>query len=118
MLARTLVHPRIRSPQPFQHVLLHRDHFSAHRLTPVKRAQFYLRVAVEKERYRIAVPAASVDHPMRGALVDAFGPHREHVADIDNVGVWVRRHGMPGAGALLEDFKTARGILKEEGNCS
>ncbi|MNN14457.1 hypothetical protein D3C81_1275200 [compost metagenome] len=44
------------------------------------------RVAGEEERYRIALPARAVDHPVQRGDVAVIGPAREQVTDIDDEG--------------------------------
>lgn len=110
--------PRVRGAQPLQHVLLDGDDAAAGGLAAVKGPQLDLGVAVEEEGDRVPVAAAAVDDAVHGALVDALGPQREHVADVDDVGVRVGRHGVPRARRVVEDLETAGRVLEEEGDGS
>lgn len=112
------LYPRIRRPQPFQHMLLNRNHLLtvATTITPVKRPQLNLCIAVKEEGHRVAVVPTRVDDPVRGTLVDASCPEGEHVTDIDDVCVGVGRYGMPCVSCIVEDLEAAGYVLEEEGD--
>lgn len=106
----------VRGAEALEQVLLDGDDAAAGGLAAVEGAELGLGVAVEEEGDRVAVGAARVDDAVQGALVDALGPQREHVADVDDVGVRVRGDGVPGARRLVEDLEAAGGVLEEEGD--
>lgn len=113
-LTRTPLDPSIRGPQPLEHVVLDGEDLAADGLAAVEGLQLDLGVAVEEEGHRVPVPAALVDDPVHGALVDAVGPQRQHVPDVDDVCVRVGRHGVPRARVLVQDLEAARGVLQEQ----
>lgn len=97
----------VRPPQALEHVLLNGDDPPADGLAAVKGGQLGLGVAVEEERDRVAVSPARVDDAVHGAAVDALCPEGEHVADVDDVGVAVGRHGVPGLRVRVLDLQAA-----------
>lgn len=99
-------------------MLLDGDDAAADGLAAVKGPQLGLGVAVEEEGHRVAVTAAGVDDPVHRAAVDALCPQRQHVADVDHVGVAVGGHLVPRLRVRVLHLQSAGCVLEEEGDCA
>jgi hypothetical protein len=71
-------------------------------------------VAGVEKWHRIALAAGCVDNAMHGRAIAIVGPARDHVAEIDDVGVRQRIGMDPSGRRLIPDLQTADIVLPQE----
>jgi hypothetical protein len=107
----------IRLPHARKHMALHRQPLISLALPrPIQGTQATFQVAVEEEHDTIPISRITVDDPVHAALVLVPRPLGEHVAHVDDVGVWVGGDGDEGVGVGVEDLEAGVLVLEEQGD--
>ena len=70
-------------------------------------------VAGVEKWHRIALAAGRVDDAMHGRAITIVGPARDHVAEIDDVGVRQRIGMDPSGRRLIPDLQTAESSCRK-----
>lgn len=103
----------VRGRHAFNHVTLDGEHV-AFDLTSIEWGEGAIEVSVKEEDGRIPVRRVLVQDTMHAALILVAGPLGEHIANIDDVGVWIGRNGHPLVPVLVEDFQAWVRVLQEQ----